>query len=437
MVESAPALNVQQTILSLQDAIEFVNSRVINRADVVEQIFCALLTGEHALVQSRTGVAKSLMTEQIFRMFTGARYFKVQASKEQQPDTYFGGMDLEELKKGRIVHNTAGSLVESEFGFIDEIFDANDYTLRSLLSLLNERELILGVQHQHAAIHTVVAATNYLRISEITEALLDRFSYQSVIYPDKDPYAQYLISQQYLRHGGQAAAPPKQIDYSLLREVTMICTGRSEQMTITIPPEVAYYANVVIRYYEELRNRQLAGRPELMPGRDFYISPRKQMKALDLLRAIAFMHGRSTVSQDDVDKLYVLFTTIGIEEERAIWTKASQTLSHQFSATNAMEQLKTLLDYKSMIDQLKRDPEQLRQPLTELDNMPIKRTLREWARETFGRADVNTENNRRLLEEFLEKLQPMTDEVRDLKQQLQRDLRILFQARSGNDSPLG
>src|SRR5690606_25272469 len=121
-MESTPiTFNIQQTILDLQDAIDFVNSRVINRTDVVEQIFCALLTAEHALIQSRTGVGKSLLTEQVFMMFRNARYFKVQASKEQQPDTYFGGLNVEELKQGRIIHNTEGSLVESEFGFIDEI----------------------------------------------------------------------------------------------------------------------------------------------------------------------------------------------------------------------------------------------------------------------------------------------------------------------------
>ena len=104
MTETAttPALNIQQIILKLQDAIDFVNRRVINREEVTEQIFCALLTGEHALIQSRTGVGKSLMVEQIFKMFTGAHYFKVQASKEQQPDTYFGALDIEELRKGRL-----------------------------------------------------------------------------------------------------------------------------------------------------------------------------------------------------------------------------------------------------------------------------------------------------------------------------------------------
>lgn len=428
-------LNVQQTILDLQDAIEFVNSRVINRSEVIEQIFCALLTAEHALVQSRTGVAKSLMTEQIFMMFRGARYFKVQASKEQQPDTYFGGLDIDELKRGFIRHNTTGSLVESEFGFIDEIFDANDFTLRALLSLLNERELILGVQHEHAAIHTVIGATNYLRISEITEALLDRFTYQSVVFPDKDPYVQYRISQQYLRHGGRPAVPPKQIDYATLYEASLVCQGRSDKMEITISPEVVYYTNLVIRYYEELRNRALPHGNTHAAGSDFYISPRKQMKAFDLLRAIAFMHGRSMVTQDEVDRLYVLFTTIGLEEERTIWKKASSTLQHQFGATRALEQLRTLLDFKLLLDEIRDDPSLLERPLTAIENIPIKRTLREWARETLGMADVNASYNRRLIDEFLDRFEPATEEVRDLRERLQGYARVIFNAGGREESP--
>jgi len=430
-------INVQQTILDLQDALDFVNRRMINRAEVSEQIFCALLTGEHALVQSRTGVGKSLMVEQVFRMFRDARIFRVQASKEQQPDTYFGGLDIEELKRGRIIHNTEGSLVESEFGFIDEIFDANDFTLRSLLTLLNERELMLGVQHKRAAIHTVVAATNYLRVSEITEALLDRFTYQSVVYPDKDPFDQYRIAQQYLAHGGSAATPPKQIGFPTLREVTCICRGESEQFPITIPSDVIYFANLVVRYYEELRNRELVSRPDLMPGRDFYISPRKQMKAFDLLRAIAFMHGRSTVTIADVDKLYVLFTTVGIEDERAVWQKASSALGHQFSVGRAMEQLRELLDFKEMIDTVKRDPSLLSQPITQIEGIQIKRSLREWAREVLGMVEVSVEHNRRLVTEYLDRFQPATEEIRDLRNRLQGDAHLIFHVRQPGETPLG
>lgn len=437
MASASTTFNSQQAILDLQDAIDFVNRRVINRAEVVEQIFCALLTGEHALIQSRTGVGKSLLTEQVFMMFRGARYFKVQASKEQQPDTYFGGLNIEELKHGRIIHNTEGSLVESEFGFIDEIFDANDFTLRALLSLLNERELVLGVQRKTAAIHTVIAATNYLRISEITEALLDRFTYQSVVFPDKDPYNQYLIAQQYLRHGGRPAPPPKQVELETLMEITRICKGMSDAMTISIPPEMVYYTNIVIRYYEELRNRHLAqGTPGGAYQQDFYVSPRKQVKAFDLLRAIAFMHGRSSVTPVDVDKLYVLFTTIGVEEERGLWNKATSALSHQFGASQAIEQLRTLLDFKTLLDQIKADPSLLQQPITSIDNLPIKRTLKEWARETFGMAEMTVEQNRRLITEFLDRFQPATDDVRDLRGQLQQDMHVIFHVRQPTETPL-
>ncbi len=430
-------LDIQKAIIDLQDAIEFVNKRLINRTDVVEQIFCAILTGEHALIQSRTGVGKSLMAEQIFRMFTGARYFKVQASKEQQPDTYFGGLNIEELKRGHMMHNTSGSLVESEFGFIDEIFDANDFTLRALLTLLNERELVLGVQRKIASIHTVVAATNYLRISEITEALLDRFTYQSVVYPDKDPYDQYRISQQYLAHGGGAIFPPKTIPFSTLHEVSKICTGTSTLHQITISPEILYYTNVVIRYYEELRNRAMSqNSPTAAVSRDFYISPRRQMKAFDLLRAIAFMHGRSQVTQSDVEKLHVLFTTIGIEEERTIWQKATAALGHQFGASGALEQLKTLLEFKGLIDQIRADPTLLAEPITTVERLPMKRTLKEWARDVLGMADVSSEQNRRLLTEYLERFQPATDEVRDLRLRLQRDLHVIYQAGRTAETPL-
>jgi len=430
-------IDIQQAILDLQDALDFVNRRMINRTDVVEQIFCAILTGEHALIQSRTGVGKSLMTEQIFRMFEGARYFKVQASKEQQPDTYFGGLDIEELKKGLIIHNTSGSLVESEFGFIDEIFDANDFTLRALLTLLNERELVLGVQRQKAAIHTVVAATNYLRVTEITEALLDRFTYQSVVFPDKDPYDQYRIARQYMQHGGEAVDPPRRISYQTLREVTRICNGTSATHTIDVPDELLYYANLVVRYYEELRNRALASSRNGAPGqRDYYISPRRQVKAFDLLRAIAFMHGRTTVTTADVDKLYVLFTTVGIEEERVIWSKATTALGHQFGASNALEQLRTLLDFKALIDRVKSDPELLHAPITSVEHVPLKRTLREWARDVLGIGDIKADHNRRLMSEYLERFQPATDEIRELRNRLKHDLHVLFSAGISVESPL-
>lgn len=428
IMEKQTAINTEQIIEDLRTAIEFVERRVINRTDVIEQIICALLTREHALIQSRTGAGKSLLAGQIFAMFEGAHVFKVQASKEQQPDTYFGGLDLEELKRGRLIHNIEGSLVDSEFGFIDEIFDANDYTLRALLTALNERALSRGVQHVMAKIHSVIAATNYLRVSEVTEAVLDRFLYKSLIFPDKVPLVQYQISQTYLEHGGNAIYPKKRFPYSTLLTVTRIIKGEDEKMQIAIAPEIIFFANLVIRYYEMQRNRLIHEKPhEHAQQKDYYISPRTQTKALDLLRAVAFLQGRDHVVKEDVKKLWYLFCTVGIAEQKALFKKSYETLLHQYDASKGLEKLKSLLDLQELLDKLNANPSLLKKPITEIEDIVVKRSLVEWAKETLGITDANAEHNRRMLEGYLKSIIPVTEEIKELKQRQEAEVKELFQ----------
>ena len=128
----------------------------------------------------------------------------------------------------------------------------------------------------------------------------------------------------------------------------------------------------------------------------------------------------------------MLFTTIGIDEEREIWRKASSALSHQFSATNAFDQLATLLGFKELITHLRQNPEDISRPINQIEGIPVRRTLVEWARETLGFADANYENNRRMITEFLDQYSPATQEVRELKESLQSEARVLFGG--GNDT---
>ncbi|MBU3741753.1 MAG: MoxR family ATPase [Candidatus Kapabacteria bacterium] len=405
----------------LKEAAAFIGQRVINREEVIEQAICALLTAEHLLLQSRTGVGKSLLAEQIFAMFEGAMLFRVQASKEQQPDTYFGGLDLEQLKSGRIIHNTEGSLVESEFGFIDEIFDANDFTLRALLSLLNERRLIRGVQNVPSRLHTVIAATNYLRVSEVTEALLDRFLFKAVILPDKDPFIQYRISQQYLEHGGRTIPAPKKISFAELQHMHAIITGRDEGNDIRVSSEVLYFTNVVIRHYEYLRNRALHDAVKSGSAQDFYISPRTQAKALDLLRALALLKGRSEVIHDDVSRLYFIFASVGLPDEIATFKKAYQTVYNSLTASRGFDQVTILLDFSELLEDLRQQPTLMKQPLHTFATTTVRRNFVEWIKEKFGQ-EQTADHNKKLLEQFLTDFIPVCDEVRELKHSVERKL---------------
>ncbi len=422
------ARNTSAIIESLKEAIEFVQERVVNREEVVEQIFLAMLIGEHVLLESRTGVGKTLLAEQVFRMFEGARTFKVQASKEQQPDTYFGGLLLEDLKQGRLIHNTEGSLVESEFGFIDEIFDANDYTLRALLSLLNERELIRGVQRLHSSVHTVIAATNYLRLSEITEALLDRFLFKALIHPDKDAFYQYKISQQYLKNLGNAIEPPKKVQYADLAYASRIVRGEAPEYPIMTTPDLVYFMNLVIRHYEVQRNRLLHERPHEahLRTKDFYISPRTQAKSLDVLRAIAFLHGRVYAEKADIPKLHLLLCTAGVPEEKTLFQRSYDTLLQLYQVSGAFDQLSALLTLEDVLSRLHHDPSLMSKPLTELEGVPTKRSIVAWAKETLGVADASAAHKRRLAEGFLQSIHPATEDLKSLKAHLEAEIKIVF-----------
>ncbi len=423
-------MSIEEIAVKLKNAATFIGKRVVNREEVIEQAFCALLTGEHLLLQSRTGVGKTLLAEQIFGMFTGANIFRVQASKEQQPDTYFGGLDIEQLKTGMITHNTTGSLVESEFGFIDEIFDANDFTLRALLSLLNERRLIRGVQNVEAKVHTVIAATNYLRVSEVTEALLDRFMYKALILPDKEPYNQFKIAQKYLMHGGRTIEPPAKIPFSELSEMNRIITGHDTGYHIIMKPEDLYFTNLVIRHFEFLRNRSLR---ESHKGQstahynDFYISPRTQAKSLDLLRALALLRGRTYVTHEDISKLYFIFATVGVPEEVALYKKAFQTVQNTMVSSNGFDQIATLLAFETLLQHVREDRSLLDQPLGELTQTPLRRNFIEWFKETFGGVDKTVAQNRRSLEQFISEFVPACDEVRELKVSVEQLMTKVFQ----------
>jgi MoxR-like ATPase len=420
--------DLDRMVTEVRDAMAFVDRRAINRSEVVKKIFCALLTREHVLLAARTGVGKSLIANQVFAMFEGGRVFQVQASKEQQPDTYFGALILDELKAGRIIHNTEGSLVESEFGFIDEIFDANDYTLRALLTCLNERRLVRGVQNVPARIHTVIGAANYIRVTEITEALLDRFLYKAVIDPDRDPFFMYRISQQFVLHRGQIAQPHGRIPFASLRRISDVVRGHDPKVAVNVPHELLFFANLVLRHYEAMLRRareQAAGRPK--EGKpDFYISPRTQAKALDALRAIALMNRRTEVSLDDVGKLSLLLCTAGVREEYEVFQKCFDSLKNHYAASHAFDQLRTLLGLQDVLDRVQVDAKLLDQPIAELADTHVKRTLAEWAKEKLGIGETTAEHNRKLLTAYLDGIVPLTDEIRALKMRLSAEVMQIF-----------
>jgi len=154
-----------------------ISTGLINRDEEDKILNLALLTREHVLLIGPPGTGKSLQADLFFSQLEG-RYFKTVLSKFTGEETVFGPLNIKALKEGRyefVYHNT---LLTANYAFIDEIFDANDALLRTLLPILNERMFVRGNFKISCPLQTAVATANYTRINEVTDAVVDRFLFQ-------------------------------------------------------------------------------------------------------------------------------------------------------------------------------------------------------------------------------------------------------------------
>lgn len=294
-----------ETSKEINQIINFICENIIDREEIVRQSFYAILTGEHQLILGRTGMAKSLLARQIFSCFEHINLFQKQLTKDTMPDNMFGAYNMDDLKRGKMVHNIKGSIVTSDFAFLDEIFDANDMLLRSLLTLLNEKKLVNGEQIVDSPLNTVIAASNYIRATEMLEAVLDRFLYKCYIMENKNLYYKLSIDQIYRRNVGKIRQSDITLNLERLNHIKLLIKTQS----IKIPEYILFLKNYIIRKYTE-EARRIEG------GYNFMISDRTAAKTQNLLRASAILDGRAVVEERDLNNLYYLVCIVGKEEEK-------------------------------------------------------------------------------------------------------------------------
>ncbi|MGA1824467.1 MAG: AAA family ATPase [bacterium] len=312
--------NLFKTGKKVNELIEFISKQVIGRDELIKQSFFAILTGEHQLILSRTGMAKTLLAQQIFSSFEDARLYEKQLTKDTMPDNLFGAFDVEKMKSGKMMHNLENSIVLSDFAFLDEIFDANDMLLRSLLTLLNEKRFVNGGEIIHSKINTVIAASNYIRVSEVLEAVLDRFCYKSYIPENKDLYYQISIDHIYQKNTGQVADSEIKIPLEKLLELKKAIKSSE----IIIPRYILFLKNYILRQYIHETRMSDSGLE------NFTVSDRTTAKVQDLFRASAILNGRIKVDENDLNTLPYLICCLGKNEETALLNKIITATIHYF-----------------------------------------------------------------------------------------------------------
>lgn len=270
---------VAESIRKLQEEL---NDLFPERENLITQLVYGLLTREHVLVFGKFGTGKSRLVERFVGAFTGANFFSIELTKFMTESNIVGIPNPKILREeGRIWHERQGTMLDAHFAELDELFDANDYLLRTLLGLLNERRFNRGVQHERANLHMALASTNAnpeleMKRSSTLGAVVDRFLFQTEItYLTKDEsrrrmYMKYVMD----------ARPSIQIPYD----------------------NVAFLANAVAQtsvndpVLIELHNQIVQ---EFQKKRGVIFSDRRACQALKLAQANALLFGRDEVAPDD------------------------------------------------------------------------------------------------------------------------------------------
>jgi MoxR-like ATPase len=401
-----------------------ISKNVIGREEIVKQAMYAILTREHLLLLSRTGMAKSYLANYIFNTFENVRIFSSQASKDQTPDNYFGPYNIEEFKKGNIRHNIHGSIIEADLVFLDEFFDASDVVLRSLLSVLHERKFINGPEIIDAAVHSAIATANYMRVNEVTEAVLDRFNYKSIIPEDTNMYTQLLIDHTYAFSRGKPTEPAKKIPFNQIIYISDIIKNNNKEIQIIIPDTVYFMKNVITnKFISEMRRSEY----------NFFISPRKQAKSADFLRASALLDNRYEVNLEDVKNLHLMLCTLNSyvsvkakdKSEKDVFLDVyDQTMVH-FKTTGAIEQLEFLLNVRRIFQELSENPEK-RESVQQTGG--LLQGLRKLFKRIFPtKSKVNEDEiTLEILKNSVSEINPAVEEVRELREGILKDFKYIL-----------
>mmetsp|Transcript_14974 Transcript_14974/g.45194 ORF Transcript_14974/g.45194 Transcript_14974/m.45194 type:complete len:585 (-) Transcript_14974:822-2576(-) len=326
----------------MSKAVAACQQGLIERDVEVRLMLLAALSGEHILFIGPPGTAKSELGRRLSRLYNGP-FFERLLTRFSVPEELFGPLSMQALEEDRYVRQTEGYLPTGSVAFIDEIFKANSAILNTLLTILNERLFDNGTERITVPLICLVGASNELPESEELDALYDRFLvrrevkqvsaaglYDLLRTADTSPNAAPTASDGTEAGAAQpgvpstSGAPPAQT--ALVTRDDFINIRLRAAQEVTVPDTVL---DVVADLREML---QTTMEPPV------YVSDRRLVKAIALLKVSAYTNGRREVSIEDCLLLQHLMWQTPKEADRI-----QEWLIAQLAAATELKQCRALL----------------------------------------------------------------------------------------------
>ena len=267
---------MERALEKLTEIRNELKARYLERDEVIDGTLIALLTGNHMLLIGPPGTAKSQLVSEVCNKIKGAQYFQWLLTKFTAPEELFGAVSLKGLENDEYRRVTNGKLPEAHIIFLDEVFKASSSILNTLLTVMNERIYYNGTEISEIPLISMFGASNELPAEEDElEALYDRFLLRYVVDYIKEDFRFLKLLQ--------GESTEEKSDAIITQEELDDC--KSQVADTAVPSNIL---KLIGRIRTELKKKGI------IP------SDRRYKQSISILKAKAYLDGRSEVSEEDL-----------------------------------------------------------------------------------------------------------------------------------------
>ena len=269
---------------------------IVGQDQVIEQLFAAIFTRGHCLLEGVPGLAKTLMVSTLARILD-VKFKRIQFTPDLMPSDITGTNVLEEEETGRREFRFVEGPIFTNILLADEINRTPPKTQAALLQAMQEREVSVGMKTFSLPAPFLTIATQNPIEQEGTyplpEAQLDRFMFNiKVEYPSAEEEEQILAST----------------TRNEKTEVNRVLSGRAIVNLQKLVSSVAvseYIVKYVARLTRATRPRDESAPEMVRELVDWGAGPRAGQFLINGGKALAAMEGRFSVGVDDIRKIAV------------------------------------------------------------------------------------------------------------------------------------
>jgi MoxR-like ATPase len=269
---------------------------IVGQGDVIEQLFAAIFTGGHCLLEGVPGLAKTLMVSTLAKILD-VGFKRIQFTPDLMPSDITGTNVLDEDENGRRNFRFVEGPIFTNILLADEINRTPPKTQAALLQAMQEREVSVGQQtYTLPAPFFTIATQNPIEQEgtyPLPEAQLDRFMFNiKVNYPTLEEEERILASTT------RGERP----------EVRKVLNGRAILNLQKLVGSVAvseYIIKYALRLVRATRPKDDSAPPFVRELVDWGAGPRAGQFLIHGGKALAAMEGRFSVAIDDIRKVAV------------------------------------------------------------------------------------------------------------------------------------